>query len=109
MAWIGINDPHHYYMVFDSAMTPPRGLNRSGYSNPRMDRLLEEAEAALETPRRKAIYSEVQKLAAQDVPYVSLWWQDNVAVMSGEVSGFRPFPNGSLRSFDEVSLAPAAR
>ena len=51
----------------------------------------------------------MQKLAAQDLPYVSLWWQDNVAVMSPEVSGFVPFPNGSLRSFAGVSLAPAAR
>jgi peptide/nickel transport system substrate-binding protein len=109
MAWIGINDPHHYYMVFDSAMTPPKGLNRSGYSNPQMDRLLEEGEAALDPARRKAIYSEVQKLAAEDLPYVSLWWQDNVAVMSPEVSGFMPFPNGSMRSFAGVSLAPAAR
>jgi peptide/nickel transport system substrate-binding protein len=109
MAWIGINDPHHYFMVFDSAMTPPRGLNRSGYSNPRMDRLLLQGEAALDPAQRKAIYSEVQKLAAQDLPYVSLWWQDNVAVMSPAVSGFMPFPNGSLRSFPGVSLAPAAR
>jgi ABC-type transport system substrate-binding protein len=108
MAWIGINDPHHYYMVFDSAMTPPRGLNRSGYSNPQMDRLLEKAEAALDPARRKAIYSEVQKLAAHDLPYISLWWQDNVAVMSREVSGFQPFPNGSLRSFASISLAPPA-
>jgi len=105
MAWIGINDPHHYYMVFDSAMTPPKGLNRSGYSNPRMDRLLEQADATLDPVRRKAIYAEVQKLAAHDLPYLSLWWQDNVAVMSREVAGFRPFPNGSLRSLASISLA----
>jgi peptide/nickel transport system substrate-binding protein len=107
MAWIGINDPHHYYTVFDSAMTPPRGRNRSGYSNPQMDRLLEEAEAALDPAARTAIYSQVQKIAARDLPYVSLWWQDNVAVMTRDVSGFTPFPNGSLRSFASISLSGA--
>jgi peptide/nickel transport system substrate-binding protein len=107
LAWIGINDPHHYNMVFDSRMTPPRGLNRSGYSNPEMDRLLEQGEAALDPVPRKAIYSEVQKLAARDLPYISLWWQDNVAVMSRGVSGFESYPNGSLRSFAAMSLAPA--
>lgn len=107
LAWIGINDPYHYNMVFDSRMTPPNGLNRSGYSNPEMDRLLREGEAALDPVRRKAIYSEVQKLAARDLPYISLWWQDNVAVMSRGVSGFEPYPNGSLRSFAALSLAPA--
>jgi peptide/nickel transport system substrate-binding protein len=108
MAWIGISDPHHYYMVFDSAMTPPRGLNRSGYSNPRMDRLLRQAETAWDPAQRKAIYSEVQKLAAHDLAYISLWWQNNVAVMSRDVNGFRPFPNGSLRSFDDISLKSSA-
>ena len=109
MAWIGINDPHHYYMVFDSAMTPPKGLNRSGYSNPDMDRLLEAGEAALDPARRKSIYSRVQKLAAQDLPYISLWWQDNIAVMNHAVNGFEPFPNGSLRSLARVSVAPSER
>jgi peptide/nickel transport system substrate-binding protein len=107
LAWIGINDPQHYNMVFDSKMTPPKGLNRSGYSNPEMDRLLEAGQAALDPARRKAIYSAVQKLAARDLPYISLWWQDNVAVMTRDVSGFEPYPNGSLRSFAGISLAPA--
>ena len=107
LAWIGINDPHHYNMVFDSQMTPAKGLNRSGYSNPQMDRLLAAGEAALDPARRKAIYSEVQKLAARDLPYISLWWQDNVAVMTPGVNGFEPYPNGSLRSLAGMSLAPA--
>jgi len=107
LAWIGINDPHHYYMVFDSRMKPPNGLNRGGYSNPEMDRLLEEAEVTMDPARRKAIYAAVQKLAASDLPYVSLWWQDNVAVMSHEVTGFEPYPNGSLRSFATLSLEPS--
>ena len=25
MAWIGINDPHHYYMVFDSSDDAAKG------------------------------------------------------------------------------------
>ncbi len=107
LAWIGINDPHHYYLVFDSRMMPPNGLNRGGYSNSEMDRLLEEAEVTLDPARRKAIYSAVQKLAASDLPYASLWWQDNVAVMSREVTGFEPYPNGSLRSFATLSLEPS--
>ncbi|HXR35406.1 MAG TPA: hypothetical protein VN754_05625, partial [Candidatus Binataceae bacterium] len=62
---------------------------------------------ALDPARRKAIYGEVQKLAARDLPYISLWWQDNVAVMRRGVTGFEPYPNGSLRSFAAMSLAPA--
>ena len=28
MNWVGINEPNHYYFIFDSKMTPPLGLNR---------------------------------------------------------------------------------
>ncbi|HVA69531.1 MAG TPA: ABC transporter substrate-binding protein [Candidatus Binataceae bacterium] len=102
--WVGINDPHHYYMVFDSAMTPPRGYNRGDYSNPKMDELLEAGDATIDQEQRREIYAQVQKLAATDLPYVSMWWQDNVVVMNRNIRGFKPFPNGSLRSLENVTV-----
>jgi peptide/nickel transport system substrate-binding protein len=104
MAWIGINDPHHYFMIFDSKMTPPRGQNRGFYSNPEMDSLVEAGDQVMDAQARRAIYSKVQKLAALDLAYVSLWWLDNVAVMNREVMGFRHYPNGSLLSFADLTL-----
>jgi peptide/nickel transport system substrate-binding protein len=83
-------------------MVPPHGLNRGAYANPAMDRLLEAAEVAFEPARRREIYAEVQRLAADDLPYVSLWWQDNVVVMSKRIAGFAPYPNGSLISFSDL-------
>lgn len=105
LEWVGINDPHHYYMVFDSKMAPPAGLNRGHYSNPEMDRLVEAGDAMLDERARRGIYSAVQKLAAADLPYLSLWWQDNVVVMRRALKGFRPYPNGSLRSLAALTLA----
>jgi len=98
LQWVGINDPNHYYMVFDSRMTPPNGLNRGGYSNPAMDRLVEAGQSELDVNRRRETYARVQQLAAEDLPYVSLWWHDNVVVMNRELDGFEPYPSGSLRS-----------
>lgn len=109
MQWVGIRDPHHYYMVFDSRMTPPSGLNRGAYSNPAMDALVEAGDLALDQPARRKIYAQVQKLAAEDLPYLSLWWQDNVVVISAAAAGFVPFPNGSLISLSDVTFAPAAQ
>ncbi len=101
MEWVGIEDPHQYYLVFDSKMTPPRGLNRGDYSNPEMDRLVEAGDVSIDTAERRRIYAQVQQLAAADLPYISLWWKDNVVVMKRGLNGFKPYPNGSL-----VSLAP---
>jgi peptide/nickel transport system substrate-binding protein len=94
-------------MIFDSKMTPARsGSNRGGYSNPQMDRLLEAGDVTLDSGARQRIYSEAQKLAADDLPYVSLWWVDNLAVINRRLSGFQPYPNGSLVSFSTVTLTP---
>jgi len=104
MQWVGINDPHHYCLVFDSRMTPPAGLNRGYYSNPEMDRLVEMGEVTLDPEKRTQIYAGVQKLAASDLPYISLWWQDNIAVMTHYIHGFEAYPNGSFASFADLTL-----
>jgi len=104
LQWIGINDPNQYYMVFDSKKTPPHGENRGYYSNPEMDRLVEAGKTTVDRDARKKIYAQVQQLAADDLPYVSLWWVDNVAVMNRRLVGFEPYPNGSFRSLATLTL-----
>jgi peptide/nickel transport system substrate-binding protein len=102
--WVGVGDPHQYYEIFDSRVTPANGgSNRGDYSNPRMDQLLEAADSDLDIAARRASYAQVQRLAADDLPYVSLWWDDNVAAMDRRLGGFEPYPNGSL-----ISLATAS-
>ncbi len=108
MRWIGINDPNHYYMVFDSTMVPPNGQNRGAYCSPNMDALVEEGRRTIDPARRRAIYAQVQQLAADDLPYVSLWWMQNVTVLNSSVAGFEPYPNGSLRSLANVRLITAS-
>lgn len=106
LQWVGINDPNHYYMVFDSHNLPP-GMNRGHYSNPAMDRLLEAGMTTIDVEQRKQIYARVQRLAADDLPYISLWWVDNVAAMNRRITGFQPYPNGSMRSLATVTLEPS--
>ncbi len=108
LQWVGINDPNSYYMIFDSNKTPPHGLNRSYYSNPAMDRLVEGGMTTVDPAARKQIYAQVQQLAADDLPYVSLWWTDNVAVMNRRLVGFDAYPNGSLRSLATLTLVGPA-
>jgi peptide/nickel transport system substrate-binding protein len=105
LQWVGINDPNSYYMIFDSKKTPPHGMNRSYYSNPTMDRLVEAGMSTVDLDARKKIYSQVQQLAADELPYVSLWWVDNVAVMNRRLEGFDAYPNGSFRSLATLTLS----
>jgi peptide/nickel transport system substrate-binding protein len=99
--------PEEYFLFLDSRMVPPAGNDRGAYANPEMDRLLESAEVTLDPNRRRAIFSQVQKLAARDLPYVPLWWINTVTVMTRQLDGFQPYPNGSLISLATASYLPA--
>ncbi|HEY2385624.1 MAG TPA: ABC transporter substrate-binding protein [Candidatus Binatia bacterium] len=109
LAWVGVGDPDVYYRIFHSRMVPPEGSNRAAYANPRMDALLEAARATLDPGTRVRLYAEVQRVAADDLPVVPLWWADNVVVHSRRLAGFVPAPDGDLRWLASAHLEPAAR
>jgi peptide/nickel transport system substrate-binding protein len=83
LKWVGSNeDPDIFRYMYSSASFPPKGANRGHYVNPRIDALL--AKAAAETgpaqevqARRRAEYVEVQKILADEMPSIPLWYPDN--------------------------------
>jgi len=74
---------------------PPKGANRSYYSNPEVDRLLQRARQELDQKKRKQIYAQVQRILANDLPYINLWYLDNVLVYSARVSNLALNPSGN--------------
>jgi peptide/nickel transport system substrate-binding protein len=98
LAWVGVRDPDVYWRIFHSTMTPPLGSNRGAYANPEMDRLLAAARATEDRDERRRLYGTVQRLAADDLPIVPLWWQQNVVVKSRALHGFVAAPDGDLRA-----------
>ena len=89
LQWVGVTDPDMLRRLYHSKQAPPVGFNRNYYSNPEVDRLIDLATTALTDEDRRKYYSEVQKLVAEDVPYVSLWWKTNMAVTRPNISGMR--------------------
>jgi peptide/nickel transport system substrate-binding protein len=66
LRWIGGNeDPDIFEHVFYSTSTPPRRANRSYYSNPRVDQLIDEARRTIDQQRRKELYGEIQQIVAR--------------------------------------------
>jgi len=87
LRWIGGNeDPDIFDTVFHSSNVPPRGRNRGFYSNPRVDALIDQARRESDPSKRKALYAELQQILARDVPYINLWYFDNVLVHSRRVN-----------------------
>jgi peptide/nickel transport system substrate-binding protein len=87
LRWIGYTnqDPDIFEDAFDTASFAPKRANRGHYSNPELDRLLEEARRTLDQQQRKVIYDQVQRILARDLPYIDLWYLDNVLVHSPRV------------------------
>jgi peptide/nickel transport system substrate-binding protein len=104
LAWVGVTDPDVYYQIFHSASVPPDGDNRGRYSNQQLDNLLEKGRATTAEAERKLIYSQVQKILADDLPYIALWWWKNVVVQPHSIDGFVPYPDGDLTSLKRISF-----
>ena len=102
LTWVGVTDPDIFTYIFSAKSFPPLGANRGQYENPEIDRLLEEGRRTQDPEARKRIYSRVQKILAEDLPYVSLWYGMNVVVMDRRIQGFRGYPNGDLISLKDV-------
>jgi len=77
-------DPDELYLALHSQS--PR--NVSGYSNPEMDRLLEEGRRTLDIEKRKEIYGRVQELVQQDVPVFYAWDRPFINVVTKDFAGY---------------------
>ncbi len=106
LTWVGIVDPDHYHYVFHSQSVPPRGANRGRYKSPLLDQLLEAGRTTLDQGRRRAIYAQVQRLTAEELPYIFLWHPTELAVARETVRGFKLTPAGDFTPLREVWLAP---
>jgi len=105
LRWIGANnDPDTFFeYIFDSKMIPPAGANRGHYRNPEVDALLDKARLESNQQKRRDLFRQVQKIISEDLPYVSLWFMDNVSVYRKRISNVQLSPTGDydfLRSIE---------
>jgi len=95
LKWVGANnDPDVFELVFNSKRIPPDGPNRGRYKNAAVDELTERIRVEMDREKRKALCSEVQKIVAEDLPYVPLWYTDVVSVYRKELGAVQLTPTG---------------
>ena len=92
LQYVGVTDPDMLRRAFHSSQVPPVGFNRGHYANPQVDALITEATQSLDDDTRRDLYREIQRLVADDVPYVSLWAKTNVAVSRASLAGITLSP-----------------
>jgi len=106
LRWVGANeDPDIFYYAFHSSSFPPKHANRSYYVNPEVDRLIEAGRGTVDQEKRKQIYAQVQQILARDLPYINLWYFNNVVVHSARVRDLHVNPAGNYDFLASVRLA----
>ena len=78
--------------------------NVANYSNPDIDKLLDQGRAVADPEKRKPIYNDIQKKLTEAAPWVWLYVGYEYRVGQPYVKGFTPLPNGSLIYLREAWL-----
>ena len=102
LRWVGITEPDIFHSIYHSSMMPPDGRNRGRYANPEIDELTDQGRLVIDVQERKKIYSEIQKILAEDLPYVFLWYPHNIVVMNEKLQGFALYPDGDFASLQNM-------
>ena len=95
LAWVGIKMPDIFRYVFHSDSIPPGGANRGRLRDPMIDQLIERAERAPTLEGQARLYRELQHRVHTALPYVPLWYEDNVRVSRPGVEGYRLNTDGN--------------
>ncbi len=67
--------------------------NTTGYSNPEVDKLIQEARTTTDIADRKKLYDQIQFLVSQGLPYVSIEFSAEFSALRSSVHGFVPMPD----------------
>jgi peptide/nickel transport system substrate-binding protein len=94
--WVGGNDdPDFFNLAFHSRMIPLKGANRGHYSNARVDELIDFGRRELHMEKRKQAYQEIQRIVAEELPYVNLFYRNNVSVYNKRIADVKIYPDAN--------------
>jgi peptide/nickel transport system substrate-binding protein len=99
LGWSGRPDPDgNIYGYFHSE----GGLNRGGYANEEVDRLLEQTRAESEPDVRRDLYTQAMTIVAEEVAMIFVRFPAEIKVWRPIIEGFTHIPDGMMR-LDAVS------
>lgn len=95
LTWVGIRTPDIFRYIFHSASMPPDGANRGRYHNSEVDRLIETARGEQDLGRQAELYQRIQAILLEDLPYIPLWYEDQVFAARRAIRGYHLAPDGN--------------
>jgi peptide/nickel transport system substrate-binding protein len=94
IGWSGRADPDgNMWQMLHSGGT----FNYGHYSNPDVDKALDDARTVASLDQRRVFYAKVWAQERKDLPLVYLWISKNIVGMKRDVTGFQQVPDGLIR------------
>ncbi len=95
LSWVGLKIPDIFRYAFHSTSLPPNGANRGRFRDATADTLIEAAESKQELNEQARLYQELQGYLLEQLPYIPLWYEDNILVTSKDISGYELATDGN--------------
>lgn len=92
-----------FKFAYHTKSIPPNGQNRMRYSNPKLDKMIDDAMLAPQA-NRKAMYAEIQKTLATELPQIYLWYPAAITVYRDRSTGLVQDPSGDWSVVRNVKL-----
>jgi len=106
--WIGGNqDPIFFKDLFTTAKIPGENVpccNRSRYSNPEVDKIIEQAIEETDRARAAELYVRAWELISSDLPLFPLWYPANMVVANKRIGNIKISPSGDWGFVKDISL-----
>ncbi len=106
--WVGGNqDPIFYRDLFATSEIPSEtraARNRSRYSNPELDRILEEATNTYDQAKAAPLYARAQEIVSRDVPVFPLWYQANMVIAKKNVGNIHINASGDWEFVKDLTV-----
>jgi peptide/nickel transport system substrate-binding protein len=83
--WTYPSDPDVFPYYHSSAAG--KGFNIPGYQDPKLDDLLVQGQSAGDLEARKAVYKQLQQYTSEVLPYLFLWYPQEIDVLSTALQG----------------------
>lgn len=108
--WVGGNqDPIFIRDLFATGRIPSAIVNccnRSRYSNPALDKIIDDAVNSTDRETAKSLYARAQQIVGDELPLFPLWYPANIVVANKRIGNIKINPSGDWSFVKDLTVSP---
>lgn len=107
--WVGGNqDPLFLKDLFTTAKIPSAEVaccNRARYSNPEVDKLIDDAVNETDKAKAKELYVKAWEIISRDLPLYPLWYPSNMVISNKRIGNAKIGPSGDWTFLKDITVS----